>query len=91
MLNKTIQLIEERLLKPRSDMESIEKLKSNVMWHFLENNENRDRILAKEFALFSDTSIKYFVNILENSMSYSRTHVIKHLDTIETVAFLCAF
>lgn len=91
VLSKTIELIEQRLLKPRTDMSTIDKLKTNVMWHFLENNENRDRILSKEFALFNETSIKYFVNILENSMSYARSHIIKHLDTIETVAFLCSF
>lgn len=91
LLNKAITLVESRLLKPRTDTSSIEKMKSNIMWYFLEENENRDRILSKEFALFSDTSIKYFVNILENSMSYSRSYVIKHLDIIETVAFLCFF
>lgn len=61
------------------------------MWYFLEKNENKNRILEKEFALFSDNSIKYYVSILENAMSYSRSYIIKHLEFIETVTFLCFF
>lgn len=91
LLEKTMELLESKLLKKRSDPSSIEKMKLNAMWYLLEKNENKDKILEKEFALFSDSSIKYYVSILENAMSYSRSYIIKHLDTIETVAYLCFF
>lgn len=61
------------------------------MWYFLEKNDNKDKILEKEFVFGTDSSIKYYVSILENAMSYSRTYIIKYLDFIETIAFLCFF
>ena len=91
MLETTIQLMKEKVIKKRTDPSSIEKIKSNEMWFMLENNENKDRILEYEFALFSDVSIKYYVNILENAMNYTRTYLLKHIDTVETIAYLCFF
>ncbi|KAL4508332.1 hypothetical protein ABPG72_003636 [Tetrahymena utriculariae] len=91
LLQKTIELLEKKLVKKRTDLSTIQSMKSNVMWYFLEKNENKDKILEKEFAISTDTSIKYYVSILENAMSYSRSYIIKHLDFIETIAFLCFF
>ena len=90
-MEKTINLLCKKLLKPRCDTNSIEEMKKNVMWYLLEKNENKDKILKYEFAISNELTIKFYVCLLENAMSYSRTHIIKHLDIIETIAYLCFF
>ena len=35
--------------------------------------------------------IKWYLNLLEDSISYSRDNVIKHNDKLEIIVYLCFF
>ncbi len=87
----TINLLQKKLLRPRIDNTSIEEMQKNIMWYVLEKNPLKDEILKYEFAISNESTIKFYVCLLENAMSYSRNYIIKHLNMVETIAFLCFF
>lgn len=73
-----IDLINQKLLKKRTNFKESNEYRKRHLYFMLDNSTYRSDILEYELKIVNKESISYYLTLLENAITYSNTHIIKH-------------
>lgn len=91
LLEGIFSIIQKKMLKARTDPEGLKSIQSSALYFLLQHTGLKEKILEYEIAITNTESILWYLSLIENALTYARSHIRKYTDTLEIVVYLCIF
>lgn len=84
-------MVKSKLLKKRTNFSESNKYREHFLYFVLENSKFKNDILEYELAISNMESISYYMGLLEHTVAYGNSHLIKYEKDFEILTHLCFF